>query len=344
MKFFAALALGVIAAGALAQRPVQLFGPVNEIKGSDAKAHLEFFASDALEGRFTPSRGLDIAALYIAAQLKLWGAQPGGGKGSYYQKFQVPAPGGGTAETQNVIGIFPGSDPKLRAEHVIIGCHYDHIGMADTGADRVFNGADDNGSGIVALLEMAHALSVGPRPARTIVLIWHAGEERGLWGAHHFVENPTIPLSSVTAMLNLDMIGRSWTPAMGERFRKQVTGPEEIFVIGARKISTELGDLSDKVNREYLGLAYNTNYDDPKDTERLFYRSDHYEYARKGIPIIFWFDGLHPDYHQVTDEISTIDFAKLEKVAKTIFATAWRLATVPGKMKVDRPLDASGQR
>lgn len=330
------LLLAAAASGTSSQETAaSAFGPVGSINQSDLRAHLEFIASDELEGRYTPSRGLDIAARYIAAQLALYGAKPGGVKGTYFQAF--PMPDGSPGMAANVIGIFEGTDPVLKNEYVAVGCHYDHIGVGGSGPDRIFNGADDNGSGTAAMLEMAQALS-RQRPKRSVLLIWHAGEERGLWGSDFYVKSPTVPIKSITAMLNIDMIGRSWNPEMGGEFREAVSGPNEIFVIGSKKMSDSLGQLSERVNRQHLRLGFNYKFDDPADPEGLFYRSDHYNYAKAGIPIIFYFDGIHPDYHQVTDEVSRIDFTKLVRVSQTIFATAWTLANEKSRPAVNRPL------
>ncbi|MCG9895344.1 MAG: M20/M25/M40 family metallo-hydrolase, partial [Fimbriimonadaceae bacterium] len=269
--------------------------------------------------------------------LALLGVKPGGTDG-YFQPYELAEASGPPSRTRNVVGLIEGSDPRLKEEFVIVGAHYDHVGTRSQGQDRVFNGADDNGSGTVALLEFAQALAKGPRPKRSIVLIWFSGEERGLWGSRHYAANPTVPLNQVSAMLNMDMIGRSWTPQMGDRYKEIVSGPNEVFVIGSRKMSTALGALSDRTNQAFMNLVFNFRFDDPNDPMRLFYRSDHYSFAEKGVPAIFYFDGLHPDYHQVQDEVQTIDFPKLEKVARTVFATMWAIAQAPERMRVDKPL------
>ncbi|HEU4594806.1 MAG TPA: M20/M25/M40 family metallo-hydrolase [Pyrinomonadaceae bacterium] len=248
--------------------------------------------------------------------------------------------------TQNVVGIIEGSDPVLKDEFVAVGAHYDHVGVepsaaaqAAAGGDRIYNGADDDGSGTVAVLELAHAFATAsPRPKRSILLVWHAGEEKGLWGSRYFVENPTVPLARVVAQLNIDMIGRSKRAGDVSKDNEQLTGPEEIYVIGSKKMSAELGALSERVNTSYLGLKFNYRYDDPADPERFFYRSDHFHYARKGVPIIFYFDGPHEDYHKLSDHADKIDYAKMEKVARTVFVTAWELASAPARPRVDKPL------
>lgn len=247
--------------------------------------------------------------------------------------------------TQNVVGILEGSDPVLKNEYVAIGAHYDHVGMNpfNPGPDKIWNGADDDGSGTVAVMSIAEAFAKGAqRPKRSILLIWHAGEEKGLWGSEYFADNPTVPINSIITQLNIDMIGRYQNPGdENHPQNKNLPKPGEVFTIGSRMMSTELGDWSDAVNKSFLNLSFNTKYDDPNDPEQFFYRSDHFNYARKGIPIIFYMDGSHSDYHQVSDHIDKINFEQMEKVTKTIFATGWDLANRPVRPKVDKPLPAS---
>ena len=245
-----------------------------------------------------------------------------------------------TAITQNVVGVIEGLDYFLRKEYVAVGAHYDHVGMRQTGeGDRIFNGADDDGSGTVATLAIAEALSKGAqRPKRSILLVWHAGEEKGLWGSGYFTDNPPVPINQIIAQLNIDMIGRSKKEGDNKPENKNLTGPNGLHVIGSKLMSTDLGNLSEEVNNSYLKLDFSYKYDDPDDTERFFYRSDHYNYARKGIPIIFYFSGVHEDYHGPADHADKIDYEKMEKVTRTIFATMWKLANAPTRPKVDKPL------
>lgn len=243
--------------------------------------------------------------------------------------------------TQNVVAIYEGSDATLKSEYVALGAHYDHVDPAASGTDRIYNGADDDGSGTVALLGMAEALVRGNvRTKRSWLFVWHAGEERGLWGSRYFVEKPTVPLGKIVTQLNVDMIGRSRLPTDPPSQNTALTGPHETYVIGSKMMSSTLGALSERVNREFLDLKFNYKYDDPGDTQRFFFRSDHYSYAKKGIPIIFYFSGVHADYHRPSDEIGAIDFAKLERVARTIYATAYAVADLPARPAVDRRLPA----
>jgi Zn-dependent M28 family amino/carboxypeptidase len=245
-----------------------------------------------------------------------------------------------TINTQNVVAVFKGSDPVLKNEYVAVGAHYDHVGIGvPINGDAIYNGADDDGSGTTAVLAMAEALAKNSlRPKRSVLLVWHCGEEKGLWGSKYFTQYPTVPLSSVVAQLNIDMIGRSRQEGDTNPANKNLTGPNEIYVIGSKMMSTELGALSERVNQSYLNLTLNYKYDDPADPERFFFRSDHYNYAQKGIPIIFYFDGVHEDYHRPGDEASKIDYQKMERVTRTIYMTLWEIAGAPQRPRVDKQL------
>lgn len=243
--------------------------------------------------------------------------------------------------TQNVVAIWEGSDPVLKSEYVAFGAHYDHVGSGcpAVGTDRICNGADDDGSGTTALLGMAEALAKSPtRPKRSILFVWHCGEEKGLWGSRYFTEFPTVPLDRVVAQINIDMIGRSKKEGDTNPRNSELTGPNAIYLIGSTMMSTELGELVNAVNKSYLNLTFDTRYDAPTDPNRFFFRSDHYNYARKGIPIIFFFDGVHEDYHRAGDTADKIDYQKMEKVTRTIYMTAWQIANRPARLKVDKPL------
>ena len=159
-----------------------------------------------------------------------------------------------------------------------------------------------------------------------------------MWGSRYFTEYPTVPLNKIVAQLNIDMIGRSRKEGDTNFKNKELTGPDAIYVIGSTMMSTELGDVLNTVNKSFLNLAFDTKYDDPKDPNRFFFRSDHYNYARKGIPIIFFFDGTHEDYHRPGDTADKIDYQKMEKVTRTIYMTAWEVANRPARLKVDKPL------
>jgi len=178
------------------------------------------------------------------------------------------------------------------------------------------------------------------RPKRSILFVWHCGEEKGLWGSRYFTEYPTVPIKQIVAQLNMDMIGRSKVEGDTKASNKELSGPNTIYVIGSTMMSTELGEIVNSVNKSYLNLTYDTRYDDPKDPNRFFYRSDHINYARKGIPIIFFFDGVHEDYHRKSDTADKIDYQKMEKITRTVYMTAWEIANRAARLKVDKPLPA----
>jgi len=247
--------------------------------------------------------------------------------------------------TQNVVGILEGSDPVLKNEYVAIGAHYDHVGMNPfaAGPDKIWNGADDDGSGTVSVLNIAQAFATGAkRPKRSMLFIWHAGEEKGLWGSEYYTNNPTVPINSIITGLNVDMIGRYQAPGEENHPQnKRLPKPHEVFTIGNKMMSTELGQIADDVNASFLKLNFNSQYDGPDHPDQFFYRSDHFNYAKKGIPIIFFMDGDHADYHQPSDSVEKINFEQMEKVARTIMAIGWTLANGAKRPTVDKPLPAS---
>jgi hypothetical protein len=239
-----------------------------------------------------------------------------------------------TRLTHNVVGIVEGSDPKLKDTYVLYGAHYDHVGYreglvgagrgsgnAPAAEDRINNGADDDGSGTVALMAIARAFALGQRPKRSILFVWHAGEELGLLGSRYHADYPVVPIDKMVAQINMDMVGRNRNddPAQAN----------SILVVGSDRISTELHNINEDANASLpkpLTLDYEMN--DPADTESIYTRSDHYSYAAKGIPIIFFFSGLHPDYHQPGDEVSKIIFAKIQRVAQLAYETGRRVGNL----------------
>lgn len=236
-----------------------------------------------------------------------------------------------TAErTHNVVAMVPGSDPVLRDTYVVFGAHLDHVGAASGGRapgrvnvpvseDPIWNGADDDGSGSAAVLAIAKAMMEGPRPKRSTVFVWHAGEEDGLLGSQTMVDSPPVPLEAVQAMFNIDMIGRNRDddPALGDT----------VFVIGADRISTELHNVIVETNEQgSRPLTLDYHYNDPADTESFYTRSDHYSYASHGIPVAFFFTGPHPDYHANTDTVDKILFPKLVRIAQLIYQAGFNVA------------------
>jgi hypothetical protein len=251
------------------------------------------------------------------------------------------------ATTQNIVAVWEGADPTLKNEYVAIGAHYDHVGMNPNarGDDKIWNGADDDGSGTVAVLSIAETLAKAPkRPKRSTLFVWHCGEEKGLWGSEYFNKFPTVDIKQVVAQLNIDMIGRSLDPnniikcGQGKPCNEELSGPNGVYVIGAEMMSSTLGAITKGTNDAYLKLGYDFKYDDPNDKNRFFFRSDHFNYAQNGIPIVFWFDGVHEDYHQPGDEPQKIDYAKMEKITRTIFLTLWEVSDLKTRPAIDKQL------
>ena len=257
-------------------------------------------------------------------------------------------------DTFNVVASVEGTDPVLRSEFIALGAHLDHIGLrpasggasarerrdesvasAARDADVINNGADDDGSGVVALVEIAAAAMRGPRPKRSLLFVWHTGEEGGGWGARYLTAFPPVPIERLVAQLNLDMIGRSRRAGDDTAANNGLTGPDEVYLVGASRLSRALADTVASVNRAYLNLTLNPKYDDPGDPERIYERSDHYEYAQKGVPVAFFFSGLHEDYHRPSDEVDRIDFVKLQKITRTVLAVAWALGNAPNRPALD---------
>ncbi len=238
-----------------------------------------------------------------------------------------------TINASNVVGIVEGTDKK--DEYVFITAHYDHLGMRN---GLIYYGADDDGSGTVAVIQMAEAFqkaaNEGNRPRRTIVFMAVSGEEKGLWGSEYYSDNPFYPLDKTTVNLNIDMIGRVDTE------RITADSLNYVYVIGHDKLSSDLPIINEGVNNKYTNLVLDYKFDDPNDKNQIFFRSDHYNFARKGVPILFFYDGmLKSDYHKPTDTVDKINWALLEKRSRMIFHTAWEMANRNDMLKRDTPLN-----
>lgn len=222
--------------------------------------------------------------------------------------------------SKNVLGFLPGTD--LKDEILIFSAHYDHIGVSDTGTDRINNGADDDGSGTTAVIELARAFTKakkrGKGPRRSILFLTVSGEEKGLLGSEWYSDHPIFPLSQTITDLNIDMIGRI-DPS-------HTVNPNYCYLIGSDKLSTDLHKISENANSIYTKLNIDYKFNDPNDPERIYYRSDHYNFAKHNIPIIFYFNGVHEDYHKPSDEVSKINFDLLVKRAQLVYYTGWDLA------------------
>lgn len=231
-------------------------------------------------------------------------------------------------KTENVLGYLEGTDKK--DELLVITSHYDHIGKKKQGqGDLINNGADDDGSGTVAVLQLAkvfaHAKKNGNGPRRSILFMTVSGEENGLLGSEYYTQYPIFPLSNTVVNLNIDMIGR--------RDEQHSDSPPYVYVIGADKLSSELHELSEGINNRFTKLIFDYTYNDENHPARLYYRSDHWNFAQKNIPIIFYFDGIHEDYHQPSDEVDKIEFDLLTARTRCIFHTAWEIANRPGRIR-----------
>ena len=262
-----------------------------------------------------------------------------------------------TNHAENVVALLRGSDPVLKDEYIIVSAHLDHIGfsLATPPADNINNGADDDGSGSTALLAIARAYAEGAakglRPKRSILFLWNAGEEKGLWGSQYFAEFPPVDISKVVANLNIDMIGRTKGPGFKDTDASHVlVNPGEILLIGPNISSDDLEKTIESTNDAYQKLTLNHFYDvtAPDKThdnlgpqprgQRIFYRSDHYNFAKVGIPIAFFTTGVHPDYHRVSDSPEKLDYHQMLIVSKTISAVAWTLANQPSRPALNKTL------
>ncbi len=236
---------------------------------------------------------------------------------------------------ENVLGYVEGTD--LKNELLVITAHYDHLGIHD---GAIFYGADDDASGTSAVLMLAKAFAVakkeGHGPRRSILFMPVSGEEKGLLGSSYYSENPVFPLDSTIADLNIDMIGRI--------DEKHAGNANYVYLIGSDKLSSELHVISDSANSKYCKIDLDYTFNDPNDPNRFYYRSDHYNFAKNNIPVIFYFNGVHADYHKATDTIDKIDFDKIANISKLVFYTAWELANRDKRIVVDKENEFKGTR
>ncbi len=229
---------------------------------------------------------------------------------------------------ENVLGYLEGSDPELREEVLVVSAHYDHIGKR---GDAIFNGADDNGSGTSTVLEIAEAFvkarQAGQGPRRSVLFLWVSGEEKGLLGSEYYASHPVFPLEQTIADINVDMVGRV--------DEKHAANPNYIYVIGSDRLSSELHAINETVNKDFTQLELDYTYNLESDPNRYYYRSDHYNFAKNGIPSIFFFNGSHADYHRDTDTIEKINFEKMARIGQLVFYNAWQLANQDKRIEVD---------
>jgi Zn-dependent M28 family amino/carboxypeptidase len=291
---------------------------------TELKAHIYWLADDALEGREAGKRGQRKSAHYLRDYYRKLGMQPLFANQSYFQPFILA--NGDT--TENVAAFLPGNG-KLAKENIIITAHYDHIGIKN---GVIYNGADDNASGTAALMELAQAFqrayqTDSQTPRRSIIFFHTTAEEKGLIGSAHYVKVPPLPLNQTIANLNMDMIGR-----FDQRHANQ---PDYVYLIGANRLSKEFDLIIRAANDTCCKLALDYTLNSPNHPEKLYYRSDHYTFIRKGIPAVFIFTGLPDDYHKPTDDAAKIDYSLTLKITQLVFTTAWHLVHKPQRLSLD---------
>ena len=304
---------------------------LTEIKAENLSKHLYIVASDEMEGRDTGTPGQKKAGEYLINQYKAMGISFPKGATTFYQpipsEFFKKQFSPKLGDSENIWAFVEGSEKPN--EILVISAHYDHVGMKN---GEVYNGADDDGSGTVALLEIAAAFQKakkeGNGPKRSILFLHVTGEEHGLHGSRFYAENPLFPIANTIANINIDMIGR--------RGYGKEDNNNYVYVIGSDRLSTDLHRISEEANTKYIGMELDYKYNDLNDPNRFYYRSDHYNFAKKGIPAIFYFNGVHDDYHKATDTPDKIDYPLLAKRAQLAFAVAWELANADERPKVDK--------
>jgi Zn-dependent M28 family amino/carboxypeptidase len=298
------------------------------ITAKELKENLYVYASDYFQGRETGTVGQKRAVDFLTNFYATAGIEKAAGTQDYTQPMTLTIKGQ-RIETENVAAIITGS--TYPEEYIIISSHLDHIGVKD---GQINNGADDDGSGTVALLEIAEAFKMaadaGQGPKRSLIFLHVTGEEKGLLGSKYYAENPLYPLAQTMTNLNVDMIGRI-DP------KREDKDPNYIYLIGADRLSQELHDISEAANSKYTQFKLDYTFNDEQDPNRFYYRSDHYNFAKNNIPVIFYFSGTHEDYHKPGDTPDKIRYDLLEKRAQLIFYTAWELANRKEKIRLNTP-------
>jgi len=293
------------------------------ITASELKDLLYTYASPEFEGRASGEQGQKEAANFLKSFYKTQNISSPIKDSVYFQYIPKSYFKNKTEASENVLAYIKGREKP--EEVLILSAHYDHLGIQDS---LVYHGADDNGSGTVALLEIAQAFKQaeldGFKPKRSILFIHFTAEEIGLEGSRFYTENPVFNLNETVANLNIDMIGRI--------DKTHENNPNYLYLIGTDRLSKELHMISEKVNHTFFNLKLDYSYNDEDDSNRYYYRSDHYNFARHKIPVIFYFNGEHEDYHAPTDTADKIDYTLLERRAQLIFGTAWQLANKENKL------------
>ena len=295
------------------------------IESESLRQLLYVYASDFFQGRETGTLGQKRAVTFLKEFYESKGIKAGAGSEDYFQKMTLTIKGE-EIDTENVIAIIEGSEKP--EEYLVISSHLDHIG---THEGEINNGADDDGSGTVTLLEIAEAfqksVADGNGPKRSIIFLHVTGEEKGLLGSEYYTNNPLYPLVNTVANLNIDMVGRTDPKRVNDN-------PNYIYLIGSDRLSTELHEISEEVNKATVNIDLDYTYNARDDPNRFYSRSDHYNFAKNNIPVIFYFNGTHDDYHKPTDTVEKIEFDLMETRARLIFATAWELANRVERIKL----------
>lgn len=302
----------------------------NTITADELKTHLYVFAGDEMEGRMTGEKGQKLAAEYLRNFYLDHGFASPIEENNYYQ--HIPASYFSRQkegkDSENIVAFIEGSEKP--DEVIVISAHYDHVGMDEEG--NIYNGADDDGSGTIAILEIAQAFQEavknGQGPKRSVLFLHVTGEEIGLYGSKYYTENPLFPLENTVCNLNIDMIGRVDPD--------KVDNPDYIYLIGSDRLSQELHDVSEEINTKYVNLELDYKFNAEDDPNRFYYRSDHYNFAKNNIPVIFYFNGTHDDYHKMTDTPDKIDYPLMAKRTQLIFQTAWEIANREGRITADK--------
>jgi Zn-dependent M28 family amino/carboxypeptidase len=297
------------------------------IKEQDLKELLYVYASDYFQGRETGTLGQKRAVTFLREFYQNRNIKAAQGTQDYFQPMELIIKGQPIA-TENVVAIIEGkSKPE---EYIVISSHLDHEGIKN---GVIYNGADDDGSGTVALLEIAEAFQAaaaeGNVPARSIIFLHVSGEEKGLLGSRYYTDNPLYPLANTVANLNIDMVGRL-DPKRESQNRNYV------YLIGTDRLSTELHKISEQANDATLKMDLDYTYNAADDPNRFYFRSDHYNFAKNNIPVIFYFNGTHADYHKPTDTVEKIEYDLLAQRAQLVFYTAWELANRKNRIVVDK--------
>ena len=298
------------------------------ISANQLKDMLYTYASDAFEGRKTGELGQKKAVNYLKDKYVALEIKSPIADGNYFQNVPAAYFNSDYKDSENVVAFIEGNEKP--DEIIVISAHLDHIGISKNG--DINNGADDDGSGTVAILEIAEAfqkaVKEGHGPKRSILFLHVTGEEIGLYGSRYYTdENPLFPLENTVVNLNIDMIGRVDPKHEGK--------DNYLYLIGSDKLSKELHDISEKVNDTFINMEFDYTYNDDNDPNRFYYRSDHYNFAKNNIPVIFYFNGTHADYHRPTDTPDKINYEFLETRTRLIFHTAWELANRTDRIKVD---------